>query len=112
MRDDKKKRGGIMRQREKRQKRQPESDRTDCVIRQPVTPEQRAEIERTQPKRGCYQCVFYVSNAMLWLQTLFSGFPVPGMCVPSGANTPTRPARAFGAPHTTSIGASPGFTST
>ncbi len=27
--------------------------------------------------------------------------PVPGMCVPGGANTPFRPVRAFGAPQTT-----------
>src|SRR5262245_5365876 len=31
--------------------------------------------------------------------------PVPGMCVPGGANTPFMPARALGAPHTTCTGA-------
>jgi hypothetical protein len=32
------------------------------------------------PKRSCYQCVFYVSSALLWMRTLVSGFPIPGMC--------------------------------
>ncbi len=36
----------------------------------------------------------------------------PGMYVPSGANTPTSPARAFGAPHTTSSSGAPFSTST
>ena len=36
----------------------------------------------------------------------------PGMYVPSGANTPTSPARAFGAPQTTSSGGAPFSTST
>ena len=31
----------------------------------------------------------------------FKVIPVPGMKEPTGANTPFRPARAFGAPHTT-----------
>ena len=31
----------------------------------------------------------------------FRSTPVPGTCVPTGANTPTRPVRALGAPHTT-----------
>ena len=36
----------------------------------------------------------------------------PGMYVPSGANTPSMPARAFGAPQTTSISGWPLATST
>ena len=36
-----------------------------------------------------------------------SVMPLPGMKVPSGANTATMPARAFGAPHTTSTGGLP-----
>ncbi len=47
----------------------------------------------------------------------FRSTPVPGMCVPGGAKTPTSPVRAFGAPQTTwtmSLGASgpPGQVST
>jgi hypothetical protein len=33
-----------------------------------------------KPKRGCYECVFYVSSVLFWMQTLVSGFPVLGMC--------------------------------
>ena len=31
----------------------------------------------------------------------FRSIPVPGICSPGAANTPTSPVRAFGAPHTT-----------
>jgi hypothetical protein len=31
----------------------------------------------------------------------FKSTPVPGMCIPGAAKTPTSPVRAFGAPQTT-----------
>jgi hypothetical protein len=68
------KRGGLMNQRDKRQKKAAEPEKVDRVARQ------QAENAQAQPKRGCYQCVFYVSSALLWMRTLVSGFPIPGMC--------------------------------
>ncbi|UCD53145.1 MAG: HNH endonuclease [Phycisphaerales bacterium] len=69
-----------MSQRDKRRKRGRKPEKADCVIRQPLAGRQRAEIAQTKPRRRCYECVFYVSNALLWLRTLVSGFPIPGMC--------------------------------
>jgi hypothetical protein len=63
-----------MNQRDKRQKRASEPEKADRVARQ------QAERAQAQPKRGCYQCVFYVSSALLWMRTLVSGFPISGMC--------------------------------
>lgn len=69
-----------MNQREKHSKRGRQTKRGDLVGRQPITAERPEAMAQTQPKRGCYQCVFYVSNALLWMRTLVSGFPIPGMC--------------------------------
>ena len=33
-----------------------------------------------EPPRNCYHCLFCVTNPMLWMRTLFSGFPVMGQC--------------------------------
>lgn len=61
--------------------------RTDRVVRRPITPAERAEIMQARPQRCCHDCVFYVSNLILWLRTLVSGFPVAGMCA-NHADTP------------------------
>jgi hypothetical protein len=57
------------------------------VVRKPITAEERAELMKNKPRRGCRQCVFCVSNLMLWARTLMSGFPVSGLC----ANHPDAP---------------------
>ena len=49
---------------------------------------------QTVPRRGCYGCVFYVANALLWMRTLVSGFPVMGQC----ANHPETPGQWRPAP--------------
>ena len=86
-----------MGQQDKRRGRDRRREKAECVVRQPITPEQRAELATAKPRRGCYECVFYVSNAMLWLQTLFSGFPVPGICA-NHDRTPGRWREAPGRP--------------
>jgi HNH endonuclease len=57
-----------------------QKEKADGVVRQPITARQRVEMAKATPKRGCYECVFYVSSALLWMRTLVSGFPVLGMC--------------------------------
>ena len=47
-------------------------------------------------RRSCFDCVFCVSNMVLWLRTLFSAFPVGGMC----ANHPDTPGQLRPIPHT------------
>jgi hypothetical protein len=59
------------------------------VVRQPVTAQERAEIVTNKPKRGCWCCIFRVSDLMMWAQTLLSGFPIAGLC----ANHPNTPGR-------------------
>ena len=75
---------------EKRDKRHAKSHLTDTpgrVVRRPTTAEEHAEDMKPKRRRCCYRCVFYVSNLLLWLQTLPSGFPVAGMCA-NHADTP------------------------
>jgi len=69
-----------------------ERERPGCVVRTPVSPGQ-APAEKPQP--SCYDCVFCLSNAGLWLRTLTSGFPVAGMC----ANHPATPGQLREVPH-------------
>ena len=69
-----------MGKRERHQDKGRQAKKAGQAVRPPVPARQRAEIAAAKPRRGCYECVFYVSNALLWLQTLVSGFPVPGMC--------------------------------
>jgi len=57
------------------------------VVRKPIPAEERAQLMKAKPKRSCCQCVFRVSNLLLWARTLLSGFPVLGMC----ANHPDTP---------------------
>ncbi len=78
-----------------------QTEKADGVVRQPITARQRAEMAGATPKRGCYECVFYVSSALLWMRTLVSGFPVLGMCANHTDTpgqwrpTPGRPCRNF-----------------
>jgi hypothetical protein len=57
------------------------------VVRTPITAEEREELRKNKPRWSCSQCVFCVSNLMLWARTLLSGFPVSGLC----ANHPDTP---------------------
>ena len=57
------------------------------VVRKAITAEERAQLVKAKPKRSCCQCVFRVSNLLLWARTLLSGFPVLGLC----ANHPDTP---------------------
>jgi hypothetical protein len=66
------------------------------VVRQPITAEERAELMKNKPKRGCWSCIFRVSDLMLWAQTLLSGFPVSGLC----ANHPDTPGQMRPVPGT------------
>ncbi len=66
------------------------------VVRQPLTAEERAEIGKNKPKWSCRQCVFCVSNLMLWARTLLSGFPLMGQC----ANHPDTPGQMRPVPGT------------
>jgi len=56
----------------------------------------RLEATDKPPRRSCFDCVFSVSNMVLWLRTLFSAFPVGGMC----ANHPDTPGQLRPIPHT------------
>jgi hypothetical protein len=59
------------------------------TVREPVTPQQREKLLKSKPQRGCWCCVFYLRDVMLWARTLLSGFPIAGMC----ANHPDTPGR-------------------
>lgn len=48
---------------------------------------QPAEVTSEPRKRSCFDCVFCISNVLLWAQTLLSGFPIGGQC----ANHPDTP---------------------
>jgi hypothetical protein len=48
---------------------------------------QRAEVTNKVARRSCFDCVFCISNVLLWAQTLTSGFAVGGQC----ANHPDTP---------------------
>lgn len=86
-----------MDKRERSQTRGRETERAGRVVRRPITARQRAEITKAKPKRGCHDCVFYVSNLLLWMRTLLSGFPVMGMCA-NHAETPGQWREAPGRP--------------
>ena len=66
------------------------------VVRRPITAQERAEIMKAKPKRSCHDCIFCVSNLLLWARTLVSGFPVTGMC----ANHPDTPGQMRPVPGT------------
>ncbi len=57
------------------------------AVRRPLTAQERAELREARPKRSCHDCIFCVSNLLLWARTLLSGFPVTGQC----ANHPDTP---------------------
>lgn len=66
------------------------------VVREQVTAEQRVEIVKDRLlRRSCFDCVFCISNVLLWAQTLMSGFPVGGQC----ANHPDTPGRVRPVPY-------------
>jgi hypothetical protein len=50
------------------------------TARQPAPPRPRASAGTQAPRRSCFDCVFCISNALLWLRTLVTGFPVGGQC--------------------------------
>jgi hypothetical protein len=58
-------------------------------VREPITPEQRAELHKSPPRWTCWHCMFYLSDVMLWAKTLLSGFPISGLCA-NNAETPGR----------------------
>jgi len=66
-----------------------------CIVRTPVGPGQARPAPGEGPRRSCYDCVFCLSDAALWLRTLMSGFPVAGMC----ANHPDTPGQLREVPH-------------
>ncbi len=49
----------------------------------------------TRPRRSCHDCVFCLTDTLLWARTLTSGFPVAGMC----ANHPDTPGHWRPVPH-------------
>lgn len=70
-------------------------------VRQAGKAGERTRISTTIPRRSCHQCVFCISNVMLWARTLLSGFPVTGLCA-NHVDTPgqirpvpSRPCRNF-----------------
>jgi hypothetical protein len=67
--------------------REPQRADQKRMVRGPITPEERARIRANKPKWSCRDCVFCVSNLLLWARTLVSGFPVVGQC----ANHPDTP---------------------
>jgi len=54
-----------------------------------------AQVTEGPPRRCCRDCVYYVSNMVLWMRTLLSGFPVMGQC----ANHPDTPGWLRPAPY-------------
>jgi len=86
-----------MKQRDKRQRKRQADEKADCVVGQPVPARQQADITEARPRRGCHECIFYVSNLMLWMRTLLSGFPVLGMCA-NHSDTPGQWREAPGQP--------------
>jgi len=66
----------------------------EAVVRRPITAEERAHIMKTKPKWSCRDCIFCVSNLLLWARTLMSGFPVTGQC----ANHTDAPGRMLEVP--------------
>jgi hypothetical protein len=67
--------------------REPQRADQKRIVRGPITPEERARIMANKPKWSCHDCIFCVSNLLLWARTLGSGFPVTGQC----ANHPDTP---------------------
>ena len=68
----------------KRDKRHSDARQTKtagCTVRRPITLAERDEIAKSKPRRCCHDCVFYVSNLLLWMRALMLGFPVAGRCV-------------------------------
>ncbi|MBN1509630.1 MAG: hypothetical protein JW955_22470 [Sedimentisphaerales bacterium] len=65
------------------------------ILRRWLTPQERAERAESRPLRSCFDCVFCVSNVLLWARTLLSGFPVPAQC----ANHPDTPGQVRPIPH-------------
>jgi len=51
------------------------------VVRTPVWPGQAGEQTEERPTRSCHDCVYCISDTLLWARTLLSGFPVLGLCV-------------------------------
>jgi hypothetical protein len=67
------------------------------VIREQITARQRADIGNgSSLRRTCFDCVFCISNALLWAQTLMSGFALGGQC----ANHPDTPGQVRRIPGT------------
>jgi hypothetical protein len=65
-------------------KHRPDRHRT---VKKSAPGRREAEAARQSPRRSCFDCVFCLSNALLWLRTLATGFPVGGQC----ANHPDTP---------------------
>ncbi len=48
------------------------------AVAQSIPVQERAGREK--PRRSCHDCVFCVTNLLLWARTILSGFPVLGQC--------------------------------
>lgn len=90
-----------MNQRDKRRTAGQRTQKVGRVVAKPTRAQPQADITETKRRRGCHECVFYVSSLLLWMRTLMSGFPVMGMCANHSdtpgqwRETPGRPCRNF-----------------
>ncbi len=57
------------------------------MVRRPITAQERAELRKNKTRWDCCLCVFCIRDALLWMRTLLSGFPILGLC----ANHPDTP---------------------
>ena len=76
-------------------KRARAATRPTRLVRTPIRPGQAAKKATERPMRGCHNCVFCISDSLLWARTLLSGFPLTGMC----ANHPATPGQLREIPH-------------
>jgi hypothetical protein len=83
------------------QTRRRNSKNANDPARRPIATGQRQDKRKATPTWNCHQCVFCISNVMLWARTILSGFPVTGLCA-NHAETPgqirpvpSRPCRNF-----------------
>ncbi len=90
-----------MKKRKQRPAQHHRTEEAECIVRRPITPQEREEIEKAKPRRSCHHCVYCISAGILWLQTFMSGFPVTGLCANHAATPgqvrpiPCKPCRNF-----------------
>lgn len=70
-----------MEKKEKRQTKERKNEDAERVGAGPVAAQEGAQIKQARPPWSCCDCIFCVSNLLLWARTLASGFPVSGQCV-------------------------------